>query len=108
VYEVVSEAIEPLWRMMPGGDGPPLLLDRRAVLVPGIDGYPMPDFYHWLLLPFSKRKVGSRHCITIMLQIRQIETRLLKYIQHRDLRSRYASERCGPTEASRTTLPSRH
>lgn len=59
VYEVVSEAIEPLWRMMPGGDGPPLLLDRCAKLVPGIDGYPMPDFYHWLLLPFSERTVGT-------------------------------------------------
>ena len=59
MYEVVSEAIEPLWRMMPGGDGPPLLLDRRAKLVPGIDGYPMPDFYHWLLLPFSERTVGT-------------------------------------------------
>jgi hypothetical protein len=59
VYEVVSEAIEPLWRMMPGGDGLPLLLDRRAKLVPGVDGYPMPDFYHWLLLPFSERKVGT-------------------------------------------------
>jgi hypothetical protein len=59
VYEVVSEAIEPLWRMMPGGDGWPLLLDRRAKLVPGIDGYPMPDFYHWLLLPFSHRKVSN-------------------------------------------------
>ena len=58
MYEVVSEAIEPLWRMMPGGDGAPLLLDRRVKLVPGIDGYPMPDFYHWLLLPFSERKVG--------------------------------------------------
>lgn len=59
VYEVVSEAIEPLWRMMPEGEGWPLLLDRRAKLVPSVDGYPMPDFFHWLLLPFSERKVST-------------------------------------------------
>lgn len=80
VYEVVSEALEPLWRMTPDGDGWPLLLDRRAKLVPAVDGYPLPDFYHWLMLPFSERKVRAlcpRSPSDSVLVVDQTESRCL-------------------------------
>ena len=35
----------------------PLLRDRRLKLVPAAGGFRLPAHYHWLLLPFSKRKV---------------------------------------------------
>ena len=36
----------------------PLITDRRLKLVPATPGgYRLPGFYHWLLLPFSKRPV---------------------------------------------------
>ena len=34
-----------------------LMHDRRLKLVAAIDGFRLPTFYHWLLLPFSKRRV---------------------------------------------------
>ncbi len=44
----------------------PLLRDRRLKLVPAVGGFRLPSHYHWLLLPFSKRKVchigSSEHC----------------------------------------------
>ena len=35
----------------------PLIRDRRLKLVPATGGFQLPGFYHWLLLPFSKRQV---------------------------------------------------
>ena len=35
----------------------PFVRDRRLKLVPAIGGFRLPAAYHWLLLPFSKRKV---------------------------------------------------
>ena len=35
----------------------PLLRDRRLKLVPAVGGFRLPSHYHWLLLPFSRRKV---------------------------------------------------
>ena len=40
---------------MYGGEHP-LLLDRRAKLVPVADSYRLPAFYSWLLFPFSEHK----------------------------------------------------
>ena len=35
----------------------PFIQDRRLKLVPATGGFQLPDFYHWLLLPFSRRQV---------------------------------------------------
>jgi hypothetical protein len=35
----------------------PFIRDRRLKLVPATGGFQLPGFYHWLLLPFSRRQV---------------------------------------------------
>ncbi len=57
VGEFLTDTLEPLWKMTAAGSDAPLLLDRGAKLTPVTDGFQLPDFYHWLLFPFSQRPV---------------------------------------------------
>ena len=64
VGEFLAETLEPLWRMTPSGHSRvPLLLDRSIKFVPVTDGFALPEFYRWLLLPFSERPVSGLHSV---------------------------------------------
>lgn len=62
VGEFLTDTLEPLWKMTAAGSDAPLLLDRGAKLTPVTDGFQLPDFYHWLLFPFSQRPVSGITC----------------------------------------------
>lgn len=55
VTDVFLDSVVPLYQAVTGPE--PLIRDRRFKLVPAAGGFKLPSFYHWLLLPFSKRPV---------------------------------------------------
>ena len=65
--EFYSQSLLPLADLFGGGH--PLLLDRRAKLTPITDSFHLPDFYHWLLLPFTEHKVRPQLALDLNLPI---------------------------------------